>query len=67
MLRRVTLVATDVSEKRISSIIKVTSIGELRKTSVILLIITTNVLLSSLILVTLMMEAIYSFKASVLT
>jgi hypothetical protein len=62
MLRRVALVRTDVSEElSASSIIKVTRIGKLRTTlavtNVRLLLVTVNVVPSSPILVTLMMEA----------
>jgi hypothetical protein len=52
MRRRVALVRTDVSEGRIATIIRVKRIGELD---------TANVVPSSLILSTLMMEAIRSF------
>jgi hypothetical protein len=70
MLRRVTLVRTDVSEERIASIIGVTRIGELGTTlamSVLWLLVTANVVPSSLILVTQMMEAIRSSETSVIT
>jgi hypothetical protein len=71
MLRCVALVRADVSEERISSIIKVTRIGELGTTlaltSVLPLLVTANVVPSSPILVTLMMEAILSSEMSVLT
>jgi hypothetical protein len=55
MLRRVALVRTDVSEKRIASIIKVKLIGELGN-----LAVTSNqsTLRASPILVTLMMQAV---------
>jgi hypothetical protein len=83
LLRRVVLVRADVSEERIASIIGVTRIGELgtmltvtknRSTlrrniilrKVLQLLVTTN-FPRSLILVTLMMEAIRSSEASVLT
>jgi hypothetical protein len=56
MLRRVHLVRTNVSKERIASIIRVTRIDELGTT----LAVTSNVVHSSLILVTLMMEAIHS-------
>jgi hypothetical protein len=56
MLRRVALVRTDVSEKRIASIM-----------SVLQLLVTDNVVPSSPILVTLKMEAIRSSEMSVLT
>jgi hypothetical protein len=57
------LVRTDVSEERSAAIIRVTRISELGTT----LAITSNVVTSSLILVTLMMEALCSSKTSVLT
>jgi hypothetical protein len=82
MLRRVALVRADVSEERSASIIRVTRTGELRTTlavtrkrhmlrrntirSVPRLLVTANVPSSS-ILVTLMMEALSSSEASVLT
>jgi hypothetical protein len=81
MLRRVTLVKTVVSEERIDSIVRVTRIGELgtlavtsnRSThvaffrSVLRLLITVNIVPSSLILVTVMMEVIHSSETSVHT
>jgi hypothetical protein len=77
MLCRVSLVRTDVSEKRIASIISLTIIGELVTTlaveelvfllSVLLLLVTANVVPSSPFLVTLMMEAMHSSETSVLT
>jgi hypothetical protein len=57
MLRRVALVRTDVSEE-LSASIRVTRIGELG---------TTLAVTSSLILVTLMKEALSPFETSVLT
>jgi hypothetical protein len=73
MLHSTALVRTDVLEERISSIIRVTRIGELRTTlavtrnrSVLQLQVTANVP-SSPILVTLMMEAIRSSETSVPT
>jgi hypothetical protein len=73
MLSRVVLV-TDISEKRIASIIRVTRIGELgtlavtsNLRSVLRLLVTANVVGNSTILVTLMMEALSSSKTSVLT
>jgi hypothetical protein len=68
MLHRVALVRTDVSEKLIASIIRVTRIGELGRLAVTSnrrtflrslrrLLVTANVP-SSLILITLMMEAL---------
>jgi hypothetical protein len=71
MLRRAILVRTDVSEERIASIVKATRIGELGTTlastsndivflrSVLRLILTANVVPSSLILVTLRMTERY--------
>jgi hypothetical protein len=59
MLRRMDHVATEVSEERIASIIRVTKIGELR-----ILAVTSN--RSSPIFVTLMMEAMRSSEMSVL-
>jgi hypothetical protein len=55
---------TDLLEECIVSIIRVTRIGELVVT---LAVTSTNVVLSSPILVILMMEAISSFETSVLT
>jgi hypothetical protein len=72
MLRRVALVRTDVSEE-LSASIRVTRIGELETTlavvlrSVRRLLITASVVPSSLILVTLMKEALISSEISVLT
>jgi hypothetical protein len=71
MLRRVALVRTDVSEELKVSIIRVARIGELAKTlavtSVLLLLITANIVPSLPILFTLMMEALSSSETSVLT
>jgi hypothetical protein len=78
MLRRVALVGTDVSEEHCASIIRVTRIDELGTTltvtsnsvflrSVRRLLLTTNVVPSSPILVTLMIEALSSYETSVLT
>jgi hypothetical protein len=69
MLRRVTLVRTDVSEELSASIIRVTRIGELGTflRSVRRWLVTANVVPSSLILVTRMMEALSSSEMSVLT
>jgi hypothetical protein len=72
MLRRVALVRTDVSEELSASNIKVTRIGELRTTSSVTinrlwLPVTANVVPSSVILVTLMMEELGSFETSVFT
>jgi hypothetical protein len=79
ILRRVALVRTDVSEEYIASIIKVTRIGELgklavtingstprRNINVLRLLVTANIDPSSQT-VTMMMVAIRSSKASVLT
>jgi hypothetical protein len=65
MLRRVALVRTDVSEELNASIIRVTRIGELG--TLRRLLVTANVIPSSPILVTLMMEALGSFETTVLT
>jgi hypothetical protein len=70
MLRRVALVRSDVSEELSASFIRVTTICELGTTltlSVRQLLVTANVVPSSPILVTLMMEALSSSKTSVLT
>jgi demethoxyubiquinone hydroxylase (CLK1/Coq7/Cat5 family) len=61
MLHRVALVRTDASEERIASIIRVTRIGELGTIrlflrSVLLLLVTNNIVPSSPIVVTLIME-----------
>jgi hypothetical protein len=61
MLRHVTLVRTDISEELSASIVRVTRIGELGTTLAV-----TNVVPSSPILITLMMEALSSFETSVL-
>jgi hypothetical protein len=58
MLCYVALVRTDILEERSASIIRVTRFGEL---------VTGNVVPNSLILVTLMMEALHSSETSVLT
>jgi hypothetical protein len=71
MLRRMALVRTDVSEEGSTSVIRVTRIGELEITLAVTIntrntiiyytiVFLRNVLASSLILVTLMMEAIRS-------
>jgi hypothetical protein len=65
MLRCVALVKTDVSEERIASIIRVQESVNWR--SVRRLLVTTNVVPSSLILVTLMKETISSSDTSFLT
>jgi hypothetical protein len=72
MLCHVALVRTDVLEEHITSIIRVTRIGEVGTTlavtsSVFRLLIATNFVLRSPTLVTPMMEAIYSSEESVLT
>jgi hypothetical protein len=59
MLRRVALVRTDDSEEYSASIVFLRSVHRL--------LVNANVFLSSPILVTLMMEALRSFKTSVLT
>jgi hypothetical protein len=63
MLRRVALVRTDVSEELSASILRMTGVGELETT----LAVTANVVPSSLIRVTLRMEALSSSETSVLT
>jgi hypothetical protein len=75
MLRRVAPVRTEVSEELSSSIFRVTRISELGRTlahivfirSVRRLLVTANVVRSSPILVTLMMKALHSSQALVLT
>jgi hypothetical protein len=79
MLRRVALVRTDVSKERSASFIRVTRIGELGTTLVVIsnrrtlrgnakyLLVTASVVPSSPILVTLMKEAQSSSETSVLT
>jgi hypothetical protein len=70
MLRRAALVRTDVSEELSASIIRVTRIGELRTMflrSLRRLLVTANVVPSSPILVTLLLEALSSSETSVLT
>jgi hypothetical protein len=75
MLRRVALVRTDDSEELSASIIRVTRIGELGTTLAVTsnprtlhrFLVTANVIPSSPILVTLMMEALSSTETSVLT
>jgi hypothetical protein len=75
MLRRVSLVGTDFSEKFSASFIRVTVIGELGKTlavtsnrrSVRPMLVTANVFPISPIIVTLMKEALWSSETSVLT
>jgi hypothetical protein len=77
MLRRVALVRTDISKELSTSIIRVTRIGELGTTLAVTsivflhqmrgLLVTANVVPSSPILITLMMEALSSSETSVLT
>jgi hypothetical protein len=77
MLRRVTLVSTDVSEELSASFIRVTRIGELGTTlavtklvflrSVRRLLVTASVVPSSPILATLMKEVLSFTETSVLT
>jgi hypothetical protein len=75
MLRRAVLVRTDVSEELSASFIRVTRIGELGSflshlvflRSVRRLLVTANIVPSSPIPVTLMMETMRSSKTSVLT
>jgi hypothetical protein len=66
ILRRVALVRTDCSKERIASIIRVTRIYLLFLRSVPQLLVTANVVPRSLILFTLMMEALHSSETSVL-
>jgi hypothetical protein len=71
MLSHVTVVRTDVVEERIASIIRVIRFGELGTIvflrSLLLSLVTANVVPSSLILVALMIEAILSSETSVPT
>jgi hypothetical protein len=67
MLRRVALVRTDASEELSASIIRVTRIGVLGTKLAVTSNRTANVVPSSPILVTLMMEALSSSETSVLT
>jgi hypothetical protein len=77
MLRRVAVVRTDVSEELSASIIWVTRIGELGTTLAVnsnrrmlrknRLLVTANVVPSSSILLTLIMEALSSSETSVIT
>jgi hypothetical protein len=64
MLHRVALVRTDVSEELNASFIRVTRIGELGATR---LLVTASAVPTSTILVTLMKEALRSSEKSVLT
>jgi hypothetical protein len=72
MLRHVTLVRTDVSDELSASIIRVTRIGEVGTTLAVTnnrrrFLATANVVPSSPILITLMMEALISSETSVHT
>jgi hypothetical protein len=67
MLRRMVLVRTDVSEELSASFINVTIAGIVFLCSVHRMLVTANVLPSSPILVTLMMEVLRSSETSVLT
>jgi hypothetical protein len=74
MLRNVALVRTDISEERSASIIRVTRFGELgtleissNRRSLCRLLVIANVVLSSPLLVTLIIEALRSPETSVLT
>jgi hypothetical protein len=68
ILRRVAHVGTDFSEELSASIIRVTRISELGTTlAVCRLLVTANVVPSSPILVTLMMEMLNSSETSVFT
>jgi hypothetical protein len=71
LLRRVVLARTDIKKELSASIIRVTRIGELGKTLAVTssrrqLLVTANVVPSSPILVTLMVEALISFEMSFL-
>jgi hypothetical protein len=65
----VALVRTDLSEELSASIIRVTRIAELGTTLVVtsLLLVNANVVLSSPIVVTLIMEGIISTETSIVT
>jgi hypothetical protein len=70
MLRRVAVVRTDTSEELSASIIKVIRIGELGKTLAVRvrrLLVTANIVPSSPIIATLMIEALSSSETSLLT
>jgi hypothetical protein len=75
MLRSVALVRTEVSEELSASMIRVTRIGELGTTLAVTsnrrtlhrLLVTANLVPSSPILVTLIMEALSSYETSILT
>jgi hypothetical protein len=68
MLRHMALERTEILEERIASIIRVTRIGELGTSvppppcSVLWLLVTDNIVLISLTLLTLMIEAMHSSK-----
>jgi hypothetical protein len=64
MLRHVALVRTEVSEERITSVIRMTKIGELRALAIASYY---YIVPRSPILVTLIMEVIHSSETSVLT
>jgi hypothetical protein len=70
MLRRMALATTDVSEEHIASIIKVTRISEIKTTLFLRnerrLLVRANVVPSSPILLTLIMETLRSSETSVL-
>jgi hypothetical protein len=71
MLGHIPVLRTELSEEHIASIIRVERVKDVQTTltlpSVLQFIVTANVVPSSLILVTLMMEAIRSSEPSVLT
>jgi hypothetical protein len=67
MWRRVTLVKTDDSKERIAPIIRVKWISKLGTTLASQLLVTANIVLSSLILFTLMIEAKSSSETSVVS
>jgi hypothetical protein len=67
MLRRVTLIRTDISEEGSTSIIRMTKFDILFLRSVRLLLVTISIVPSSPILVTLMKEALSSSETSDLT
>jgi hypothetical protein len=67
MLRCVALVRTNVPEELSASIIRMIRIGELGTTLVVALLVTANVVPSSPILVTLMIEALSSSETLVIT
>jgi hypothetical protein len=68
MFRHVPVIRTDVSEECSASIIRVTGLDELGTTlASCLLLITAAIVPSSLLLVTLMIEALHSSKTSIFT